>query len=41
MGIFQITGQNSGEDYSWGETFNTASKAKTASITMKLDYSIK
>jgi hypothetical protein len=41
MGIFQITGQNSGEDYSWGGTFNTSSKAKTASITMKLDYHIK
>ena len=41
MGIFQITGQNSGEDYSWGGTFNTSSKAKTASITMKLDYGIK
>ncbi|MFO7825647.1 MAG: SIMPL domain-containing protein [Cyclobacterium sp.] len=41
MGIFQITGQNSGEDYSWGGTFNTSSKAKTASITMKLDYRIK
>jgi len=38
MGIFQITGQNSNEDYSWGGTFNTASKEKTASITMKLDY---
>ncbi|MEX0882403.1 MAG: SIMPL domain-containing protein, partial [Cyclobacteriaceae bacterium] len=41
LGIFQITGQNSGEDYSWGGTFNTSSKAKTASITMKLDYQIK
>ena len=38
MGIFQITGQNSNEDYSWGGTFNTESKEKTASITMKLDY---
>ena len=38
MGIFQITGQNSNEDYSWGGTFNTTSKEKTASITMKLDY---
>ncbi len=41
MGIFQITGQNSGEDYSWGGTFNTADKDKTASITVKLNYSIK
>jgi hypothetical protein len=38
MGIFQITGQNSSEDYSWGGTFNTTSKEKTASITMKLSY---
>lgn len=41
LGIFQITGQNSGEDYSWGGTFNTSSKAKTASITIKLDYQVK
>lgn len=38
MGIFQITGQNSDEDYSWGGAFNTSSKEKTASITMKLNY---
>lgn len=41
MGIFQITGQNSNENYSWGGTFNTSSKKKTASITMKLNYNIK
>lgn len=40
MGVFQITGQNSGEDYSWGGAYNTSSKNKTASITMKLDYKI-
>ena len=38
MGIFQITGQNSNENYSWGGTFNTSAKEKTASITMKLNY---
>lgn len=38
MGVFQITGQNSNEDYSWGGTFNTRDKNKTASITMKLTY---
>ncbi len=38
MGVFQITGQNSAEDYSWGGTYNTSSKEKTASITMKLVY---
>ncbi|MFZ0490671.1 MAG: SIMPL domain-containing protein, partial [Salegentibacter sp.] len=35
MGVFQITGQNSGEDYSWSGTYNTADKLKTASITMR------
>ncbi len=41
MGIFQIIGQNSNEDYSWGGTFNTSSKMKTATITMKLQFGIK
>ena len=41
MGIFQITGQNSAEDYSWGGAFNTSSKEKTASITVKLNYNVK
>lgn len=40
MGVFQITGQNSGEDYSWSGSFNTQDKKKTASITMRLDYRI-
>jgi uncharacterized protein len=40
MGIFQITGQHSVEDYSWGGAFNTSSKEKTASITMKLTYKV-
>jgi len=40
MGVFQITGLNSKEDYSWGGTFNTSSKEKTASITMKLTYKV-
>jgi hypothetical protein len=40
MGIFQITGQNSNEDYSWGGAYNTSSKEKTASITMKLLYKV-
>jgi len=41
LGVFQITGQNSGEDYSWGGTFNTSDKEKTASVTIKLDYQVK
>lgn len=40
MGIFQITGKNSNEDYSYGGTFNTSSKNKTASITTKIDYAV-
>ncbi|WP_297338236.1 SIMPL domain-containing protein [Algoriphagus sp.] len=40
MGVFQITGQNSGEDYSWGGVFNTSAKNKTASITMKLIFEV-
>ncbi len=40
MGVFQITGQNSGEDYSWGGAYNTQDKNKTASITMRLEYKI-
>ena len=40
MGVFQITGQNSGEDYSWSGAYNTADKRKTASITMRLEYEI-
>ncbi len=40
MGVFQITGQNSGEDYSWSGAYNTTDKLKTASITMRLDYKI-
>ncbi len=40
MGIFQITGQHSDEDYSWGGAYNTTSREKTASITMKLTYSV-
>jgi hypothetical protein len=38
MGVFQITGQNSTEEYSWGGAYNTNDKQKTASITMRLDY---
>lgn len=40
MGVFQITGQNTNEDYSWGGSFNTKSKHKTASITVKLSFEL-
>lgn len=38
MGVFQIVAQNSSEEYSWGGSFNTTSKRKTATITVKLNY---
>ncbi len=41
MGVFQITGQNSGEPFTWAGAFNVSSKKKTASITMKLTYEVK
>lgn len=41
MGVFQITAPNSNEDYSWGGSFNTSSRRKKASITVKLDYMVK
>ena len=40
MGVFQITAENSSDEYSWGGSFNTTSKRKTASITMRLNYEI-
>ncbi len=40
MGVFQITGQHSDEEYSWGGAYNTSSKNKTASITMRLEYKV-
>jgi hypothetical protein len=40
MGVFQITGQYSNEDYSYGGAFNTTSKSKTASITVRLEYEL-
>ncbi len=38
MGVFQITGQNDNDDYSSGGAFNTTSRKKTASITVKLQF---
>lgn len=40
MGVIQITAPNSNEDYSYGGTFNTSSKEKEASITIKLEYQV-
>jgi uncharacterized protein len=41
MGIFQITGKNTNEDYSYGGAFNTSSREKTASITLRVDYGLR
>jgi hypothetical protein len=41
MGVIQIVGQNSSDDYSWGGSLNTTSKNKTASITVNLQYQSK
>jgi hypothetical protein len=41
MGVFQIVGQNATEEYSWGGSFNTSSKRKTANITVQLNYETK
>jgi hypothetical protein len=38
MGVFQITGKNNNEEYSYGGSFNTSSKQKTASITLRVEY---
>ncbi len=41
LGVFQITGQYSDEDYTWGGVFNTSSKEKTATVTLTADFGIK
>ena len=38
MGVFQITGKNSNENYSYGGAFNTSDKIKTGSITIKMEF---
>lgn len=40
LGVFQITGQNDNEDYSYGGVFNTSSRYKTANITVKASYAL-
>lgn len=41
MGVFQITGKSSSEEFSWGGVYNTTDRNKKASITVKLDFGIK
>lgn len=38
LGVFQIKGQLTDEDYSWGGIYNTESKYKTATVTVRLEY---
>lgn len=40
MGVFQITGKNSTEEYSYGGSYNTSEKYKTASITIRMEYGL-
>jgi hypothetical protein len=40
MGVFQIVGQNSNENYSYGGVFNTTDKEKTATITVRVEYAV-
>lgn len=41
MGVFQITGANSNEEFSAGGSFNTSSRTKKARITMRIEYRVK
>ena len=41
MGVFQITGANSNEEFSAGGSFNTSSRQKKARITMRVEYRVK
>ena len=41
MGVFQITGANTHEEFSAGGSFNTSSRQKKARITMRIEYRIK
>lgn len=41
MGVFQITGANTNEEFSAGGNYNSSSKNKKAQITMRLEYQIK
>ncbi len=40
LGVFQITAQNSDTEYSYGGTFDTSSRYKTATVTVRLNYDV-
>ena len=41
MGVFQITGANTNEEFSAGGSFNTSNRTKKARITMRIEYRIR
>lgn len=41
MGVFQITGANTNEEFSAGGSFNTSSKNKKARVTVRLEYLVR
>ena len=41
LGVFQITGTTSDEEYSAGGSFNTSSRQKKARVTIRAEYRIK
>ncbi len=41
MGVFQITGANSNEEYLAGGSFNTRDRNKKARVTMRVEYRVK
>lgn len=40
LGVFQITGKNTDEDYSYDGTFSTSSRNKTGSITIRMEFAV-
>ena len=40
IGVFQILGKNSTDNFSWGGTLNTLNKKKTAFVNVKQRYKI-
>jgi hypothetical protein len=41
IGVFQITGANTDEEFTAGGSFNTSSRLKKARITVRLEYRVK
>lgn len=40
LGVFQITGRYSTEEYTWSGAYNKLDKEKTASVTVRLEYKV-